>query len=374
MTASKPSRALSTLSPVPDNLKTPDAMRTTAEIRGTREEGKKILKREVSRLLGKDRQALLEARRKAEKALSTAGLEPEMLEQKLADAALNKLTQRRLANQDISAVYPAFRDYVPPIVYGNDAWGDQERGELIERQLDMSGCARARVQRHEESDDEEPNPYLKKEEPGEERPAVGSALSGITREIRFTKREASAQRYSEAIEARTTSPRHSSEEYASDSEDSTDLESESESEDEEDLNVPLVAVLRGQPLPKDLPPPTPSKSKVRSKHRLATGANTAFQAVLRGQLPKSKQDPSEIGWVWVAKKGMVPRKRVRGGETGPPEIEDCSQEHKHKKAKVEAKDTGCAFQAVSRGQIAKKRNNAEIEWVWVAKKGMVPRK
>lgn len=151
----------------------------------------------------------------------------------------------------------------------------------------------------------------------------------------------------------------------------TDLESESESEDSdtEELNIPLVPIIRGQ-----------AKSKVRPKHRLATSKTCALQAVSRGQIIRPKFAADEVEWVWVDKKGMVPRKRFYGGETGPPEIEARGrQEHKHKKLKVEtgfAKDTNRTFQAISRGQITRKHdtNSDEVEWVWVAKKGMVPKK
>lgn len=119
ITADKPSRTLSTLSPVPENLRTPDAMATPASrLRNSenRLAAKKDLKREVTRLLNNDRNALRDARNKAEDLWYRLDLEPDVLEEKLVTAAMDKLAERRAAGQDIGAVYSAFENYIPPIV------------------------------------------------------------------------------------------------------------------------------------------------------------------------------------------------------------------------------------------------------------------
>jgi hypothetical protein len=348
MAIGKPSRALSTLSPVPDNLKTPEAMLTSTEqkrMTEIRAEAKKGLTQEVTRLLKNDRLVLNDVRKKTKEELSTQGLEPDALENKLVDAALKKLAQRRELGQDVGSRFPAFKDHVPPVVYGKHARSDDKK-RLIEMQLDMSG-GRARVQRDEESDDEELNPYLKKEGPEDESTPTSdnSALTGTTRETSSTKRHPAAQRYSEIPSAspkrrstRTTTPRHSSDtqsnenyEYESDSE-NEDSASSSETEDD-DLNIPLIAVIRGQPIPKDIPTFIPSRAIVRRrKHRITKDPSNTLKAVSRGEIVK-KYDPADVEWVWVEKKGMVPRKRVR--ETGA-EVETREQENKekNKKAKV----------------------------------------
>lgn len=348
MTAGKPSRALSTLSPVPGNLRTPEAMRTAAETMRMSEivrmEAKTRLAQEVTRALEKDRRFLRDVRKETAESWSTAGLEPKILEE--------KLRQRRAAGEDISAVYPAFKDYIPPIVYGKQARGNErdEKQRLIELQLDMSSGVGARVpiQRNEESDDDELNPYVKEEdEKGEDTPTSdSSALRGIKRDTSSTKGSPAAQRYSEIPPAsskrrgaRTTTPRRISdtdsnenEEYESDSESSV---SSSSSDSEDDgPNVPLIAVIRGQPIPKDLPTPVPSRAVMRRrKHRITRDPNNTLIAVFRGGEIVKKHDPADVEWVWVEKKGMVPKKRVR--ETGH-QVGSCGQEDKHKskKAKV----------------------------------------
>lgn len=317
-----------------------------------RMEAKTRLTQEVTRALEKDRRFLRDVRTKTKATLSTESLQPDALENKLADAAMAKLIERREAKEDVGAFYPAFRDYVPPVVYGKQVRGDErdEKQRLIDLQLDMSSSVGARVsaQRNEESDDDEPNPHFKKEEDkdGEDAPtSENSALRGLTREISSTKRRPAAQRYSEMPSAsskrrsaRPTTPRHSSvtesnknDEYESDPE-SQDTASSSESEDD-DPNIPLIAVIRGQPIPKDPPTPTPSRAtKRRSKHRFTRDPSNTLKAVSRGEMDK-KHDPADVEWVWVEKKGIVPRKRVR--ETGA-EVETRGQENKNKnkKAKV----------------------------------------
>ena len=317
-----------------------------------RMEAKTRLAQEVTRALEKDRRFLRDVRTKTKETLSTEGLEPEELEKKLVDAAMAKLVERRAAKEDVGAFYPAFRDYVPPVVYGKQVRGDErdERQKLIELQLDMSSGVGARVptQRNEESDDGELNPYVKEEdEKGEDTPTSdNSALRGIKRDTSSTKGSPAAQRYSEIPPAsskrrgaKITTPRRISdtdsnenEEYESDSESSV---SSSSSDSEDDgPNVPLIAVIRGQPIPKNLPTPMPSRAVMRRrKHRITRDPNNTLKAVFRGGEIVKKHDPADVEWVWVEKKGMVPKKRVR--ETGH-QVGSCGQENKHKskKAKV----------------------------------------
>jgi hypothetical protein len=325
----------------------------------TRAEARTRLTREVARLLAKDRQPLVDARRRTEKAWSTAGLEPDVLEQKLVNAALDKLMQRRAAGQDISAVYPAFKDYVPPFVYGKGIRGDQERQELIELQLDI-GYGRV-PRRDVESDDEEPNPYLKKEE-GEETPTTEDSghrqsmnkYEPLRRDLgMFSKSAKAALPIPKQQTESTASPRHRSvtepssenenDEYESnlsDLESSSEEDSESASDSEDDSPVTLVAVLRGQPIREDLTPPEPSKSAMRRrKHRPTKTTNNALVAVLRGEIVQNHD--LDVEWVWMEKKGFAPKKRVRGGGGGGeagPKVETQGQENKHKnkKARVEA--------------------------------------
>lgn len=369
MTADKSSRALSTLSPVPDVLRTPSSTIPSTETRNmseTRAEAKERLKLDVNRLLDKDRMVLHEVRKRTQSAWSAVDLKPDVLEQKLVSAALDKLTQRRAAKQDISAVYPASKDYVPPAVHGKSARGDQKKQELIERQLDMSFGVRGRVQRNEESDDDEPNPYLKKEEDQDTSAVENSALRGISPEISSTKRKTPAQRdfgvigkseriSSAASKQRSTKTRmrqpssdaepEENEDYKSDSEDSSSSspspDNESEEEEEEPY-VPLAAVLRGQTRPEDIIPYVPSKetlrvqrlAAIRRRIQLAKKTDNGVRAVLRGQMEKkSDDDDANVKRAWVAGKGFVSKKRVRGTEGG----EDRGQEQKkNKKAKVQS--------------------------------------
>lgn len=360
MTAAKSSRAPSTLSPVPDVLRTPSSTVPSTETNNTgetRAEAKKELKRELHRLLSKDRNAIRDVRLKTKKTWTAAGLEPAVLEQKLVNAAMDKLMQRRTAGQDVGAVYEAFKDYVPPIVHGNDARGDQEKQDLIERQLDIWFGVRSRVQRDEESDDEEPNPYLKKQE-GENpqdlsqipvyvprRPAAAATANGKM----SNERDAVSQRRRSTTRATVSNSsvtgenddREENEEYKSDSEDRSESETP-ESEEEEEPYVPLAAVLRGQTRPEDIIPYVPSKGTLRVQRlaairrgiQLAKKTDNGVRAVLRGEMEKkSDDDDANVKRAWVAGKGFVSKKRVRGTEGG----EDRGQEQKkNKKAKVQS--------------------------------------
>jgi hypothetical protein len=196
MTVDSTMRASSTLSSVPDIPDAPISMDSYAEkklMSDKRVDARAKLTRDVNRLLQNDRIVFRDARKKAEKTWSTADLEPDVLEQKLVKAALDKSTARRAANMGTSAVYPAFREYISPAVYGKTSRGDvsdkEERQRLIELQLDMSCGVQTRAQLHEESDDEEPNPFMKKEEGGDELETKNSAhpdRSGATHRLRGT--------------------------------------------------------------------------------------------------------------------------------------------------------------------------------------------
>lgn len=352
MAVGTPSRAISTLSPAPSNLKTPEAMATSAQRLRTSENrlaAKKDLKAKVAHLLTRDRNAIRDARNKAEDLWYRADLEPDVLEEKLVTAAMDKLAERRAAKTDIGAIYSAFENYIPPIVYGKDARGDQERQELIEVQLDMlfGGCDRG--QRDEESDDDEPNPYLKKQE-GEasqhldqipayvpsQKAAATKTKTGFERDIGSQGRRGTAK--ATVPESSTTENNDENEEYESLSEDEyesdstsdTSSSSSSDGESEDVSPIPLMAVTRGQPLPTGPPPPAPSRATIsRLKHiRFARrNPNNRFQAVIRGETVDKKKHDAD-----VEKKGVVSRKHGRG-ETEGLESEERRVERKGKKSK-----------------------------------------
>ena len=403
MTVANEKRPTSPLSATQNMPYTPETTTSAARERFQNRlssEAKKKLKDDIDRRLKKDSAAVWNTRSRARRAPEWDHLDPQRQERTLKDEAMDAIRIRKERGQHVSCVYPLFADYVPPIVEGRKTNKDPLKESLMYKQIDLLESQGYRGVRDEESDDEEPNPFFKKEG-GEETPAVErKSFRQHTREIESLRQ--GLARFKEDTKpvlatttqrssARTASPRHSSDtspsndEYESDSEHSTDLDSEPSDSDTEDLNIPFVAVLRGQPLTKHLPPPTPSRSKARPKHRLATSKTSAFQAVLRGHLPTPKPSaPSEIEGIWVAKKGMTPRKRFRGAETAPDtKTEDrSSKEHKKTKPKAETgstKDTAHPLQAVLRGAhlpTPKKPSDPseKIEWVWVAKKGMVPKK
>ena len=357
MTIHSTRRASSTLSSVPDMLGTPISLDSYAKERlmsEKRVDDRAKITHKIKRLLENDRLAFRDARKKAEKALTSAVLEPDVLEQKLVDAAFDRLTQRRRAGIDVSTDYPVFKDYIPPAIHGRDAKGladKHERQRLIALQLDMLCSIRDRTNSHEESDDEEENPYLKKED-GEDMPVVRDSVRRSTKcDTGPTKRDMAAQKDWSMMKGtrpalptlrrrstRTITPRHSSDiehdddEYTSATEAETEVgsesepDSESENEEGEDCpRVPLVAVTRDLPLLKDQP--TSTKSTMIPKHRFATNTESTFKAVILGQI--ISEHDSDVEWVWVEKKGMTPKKRARTTE---------GQElaHDHKKAKVEA--------------------------------------
>ena len=70
----------------------------------------------------------------------------------------------------------------------------------------------------------------------------------------------------------------------------------------------------------------------RRKHRFTKDPNNTLKAVSRGEMVK-KHDPADFEWVWVEKKGMVPRKRVREAE-GQVEARGQGDKNNNKKAKV----------------------------------------
>ncbi|KAM0706789.1 hypothetical protein Q7P35_006119 [Cladosporium inversicolor] len=182
------------------------------------------------------------------------------------------------------------------------------------------------MQRDEESDDDEPNPYLKKQE--------AEDSQRLERIPAYTPRQKAAVAKGETGDERDSGSQvpdssivgkndendeyESSSEADSDSDSTSDTSSSLSSDSESDSSTPyfpLVAVLRGQTLPKDyVPPKGLSRAKKRRlKHiRYARrNPNNRFQAVIRGEVVEEKHD-TDID----EKKGVVSRNRGRGEAGG----------------------------------------------------------
>lgn len=183
MTVDKSPRAISTPSPVLENLKTPDSMLPSAGMRrmsATRAEARKKHKVDMDRRLKNDLTAMSNARRKEKKSITWNLLSDQQQEQTLEKSALDALQLRKENGLHVSCVYPIFADYV---FRGRRGPKDEEKDYLMYKQLDLLERQGLRSVRDEESDDEEPNPLLKKEG-GEETPALeGKSLRQHMREI-----------------------------------------------------------------------------------------------------------------------------------------------------------------------------------------------
>ena len=353
--------ATSTPSTTPNMLCTPDsttpAARDSVENKSTTEARLKV-KSDIERCLQNDQRAIWNARAKVRKAANWDLLDHVQQEHMQKKAALDTIQYRKERGNHVSSKYPVFTDYTPPNVEGRRSNSkDDPKESLVYKQIHLLESHGSRGVRDEESDDEEPNPYLKKEE-GEETPTIEDSAhrqstykkEPLRRNLGIFSRSAKAALPPPKQQTKsTTTPRHRSvtepsenenDEYESDLSDfesNSEEDSESASDTEDDSPVSLVAVLRGQPIHKDLAPPTPSKSAMRRrKHRFAKNTSNGLVAVLRGEIVQ-KHDP-DVEWVWVEKKGFTPKKRVNGGGEAGPEVETQGEENKHKnkKAKVMA--------------------------------------
>ena len=357
-------RATSTPSTAPNMLCTP--VSTTSAARDSVEskiatEARLKVKSDIERHLKNDQHAILTARTRVRKAANWDTLDDGKQERMLKEAALNAIQYRKYRGTHVSSFYPVFMDYTAPNVEGRRTRSKDTLKEfLLNKQIDLLESQGSRGIRDEESDDEEPNPFLKKEEdedtPTTEDSAHRQSMNKhelLRRDLGIFSRSAKAalpppkQQTKSTTTLRhrsVTEPSSENDVYESDLSDlkssgEEDSESASDSEGEDQKNIPLVAVLRGQIPPKDQPIPTPSKPTKRRKHRPTKTTNNSLVAVLRGEIVQ-KHDP-DVEWVWVEKKGFTPKKRVRGGggggETGP-EVETRGQENKHKnkKTRVEA--------------------------------------
>lgn len=356
-------RATSTPSVGPNMLCTPDSTTSAANdsvVSKTTTEARLKVKSDIERHLKNDQHAILYARTRVRKAADWDSLDGGKQERILKEAALNAIQYRKDRGTHVSSFYPVFKDYTAPNVEGKRTRSKDILKEfLLNKQIDLLESQGSRGIRDEESDDEEPNPFLKKEE-GEETPTIEDSAhrqsmnkhEPLGRDLgMFSKSAKAALPPPKQQTKSTTTPRHRSvtepssenenDEYESDLSDlesSSEEDSESASDSEDDSPVSLVAVLRGQPIHEDLTPPTPSKSAMRRrKHRPAKITNNTLVAVLRGEIVQ-KHDPADVEWVWMEKKGFTPKKRVRGGGEAGPKVETRGQENKHKnkKARVEA--------------------------------------
>lgn len=343
-------------------LYTPDsttsAGRDSVESKAATEARLKV-KSDIERHLKNDLVAIWNARARVRKAADWDRLEDGQQERMQKMAALDAIQYRKDRGHHVSSKYPVFTDYTPPNVEGRRAT-PKDAQFLVYKQIDLLESQGSRGVRDEESDDEEPNPYLKKEE-GEETPTIEDSAhhqsmnkyEPLRRNLGiFSKSASTALPPPKQQTKSTTTPRHRSvtelssenenDEYESDLSDlesSSEEDSESPSDSEDDSPVSLVAVVRGQILPKDQPLPTPSKPTKRRKHRPSKTTNNGLVAVLRGEIVQN-HDPADVEWVWVEKEGFTPKRRVRGGGGGEAgsKIETRGQENKHKnkKARVEA--------------------------------------
>lgn len=351
MTIADMKRTTSTLSPAPDMLQSPISAGSSAQ------ESMAILARAEARLkhkpiifrhLGNDKNAIEYARKKANETWSTVMSGPR-LEQKLVDAALDKIQYRKVEGSHVSCHYPVFKNYVSPYAYGKSGRGDVERDRLIERHLDTLCGRLGRAYSEEEDDDEELPPSLKKQEgEGEQElmdvpdfvqtpKATPIELSlkdqGYPRKTQKSyhpsRTTRSTMQASSPVENDNGDESESNSNSDSDSDADSNADSEGAEQDNEDESdeedVPMVAVSRSLPLLKDMPVPT--KATLKPKHRFSTSTEGGLKAVSRGWVASNDDESIDVEWIWVEKKGLTPKKRVR------EDVEDGNP--KSKKAKVE---------------------------------------
>jgi hypothetical protein len=345
MTVTNAKRATSKPSTAPNMPHTPDFNTSAARERfesKRRMEDRQKLKDDIIRLLRNDNMAMCNARKHARSANNWHLSDREQQERMLKDAALEAIQHRKECGYHVSNKYPLFVDFLPNIMEGK-AGRDVEKEDLISKQLDLLESE----EDDEESDDEDLNPSLKKEE-GEDAPEIKNSVRYSRKRVpKSTKGDLSAQRYLDSVRrcksvlptprqstARASTSRQSSstesddDGYTSPGEAESEADSESDEDDgeeEDKQRVPLVAVTRGLPVIKDLPETT--KSVFKPKHRFATKTDFRFKAVLRGQIVGEQE--SGVEWVWEENKGLTLKKRVR-------ETKNEGRGQKHKKAKVEA--------------------------------------
>jgi hypothetical protein len=366
-------RASSTPSAATNMSYTPDSTTSAARQRFENKmstEARQKLKDEIEHAIKNDYIAIRTARNAAKTVRGYDDLDDRQRERKQKEAALDAIQRRKDRGLHVSSFYPVFVDYVPPAADGKMRAKDEEKDYLMYEQIHQLQSQGVRRVRDEESDDEEPNPFLlKKEERGDTPANEDSALRGTSPDTRSTKRKTPAPKSSGGIgkseqvssaatkqrskKARTQQLRSDSSrtkhEHDSDSEDLSDPESQSEEEqdsypdddddesEKEPPNTPLVAVLRGAPIPKNLAPYVPSKetlrlqrlAAIRRRQQLAKKENNGLVAVLRGQIEKKPDEDvdTNVKQVWVMGKGFVSRKRVREAEGG----EGRGQEQKRSK-------------------------------------------
>jgi hypothetical protein len=366
-------RASSMLSAATNMSYSPESANSAARERfehNRRSTDREKRKDDIERRLQNDKQAIWAARAKVRKAAAWDSLDQRQQERLQKEAALETIQLRKDRGQHVSSVYPVFADFLPAIAEGKrSTTKDVQKDVLVFKQLDLLEGQDFRAHRDEESDDDEPNPFSKKQEDENppdlrqipayvpKRPAAAAAANGKMANERDGDKTAGSQRRRSAARVKVSNSsangdnddREENEDYKSGSEELSQLESETEEKqdsypndddndsEEESPNAPLVAVLRGAPIPETLIPYTPSKetlhiqrlAAIRRRQQLAKNADHGLVAVLRGQIKKKPDEhvDTDIKRVWVAGKGFVSRKRVREAEG----VEDRGQEQKKNK-------------------------------------------
>jgi hypothetical protein len=358
------SRATSTLSSVSDMLQSPVSMRRSTRERTTTEtpaEAKASLKCNIMRHLVNDKTAIETARKKAKETYSTMTPGPQ-LDQKLLNAALERIEQRKSQGKHISSHYRVFANYVPPQAYGKGSKEDTDKDRLIEDCFDEL-CGRQRPASLEEPDDDEETPASLKKQEGEQSQELNNIPAYDPKcKARLTGNVEAAQQHtgtkgklgklpkSDKTRGAANSSSRDSSVVEKDSEDessehvsspelasSPDPDSDSGNAEEEGKKrkaiFPMVAVRRGLALLKD----TPMNANPAVTHRFSTTPACGRRAVFRGRVANKDDEDTDGEWTWVEKKGWtLGKKRACEGES---EIGDCIQVAS-KKAKIEAASCG----------------------------------
>jgi hypothetical protein len=314
------------------------------------------------RHLSNDRTAIESARKKARETYTTMTPGPQ-LEQKLLNAALEKIEKRKAQGKHVSSHFAVFKNYVPPQAYGKGSKEDTDKDRLIEEYFDGL-YGRRRPAQLEESDDEEEMPLSLKKQEGEQPQELGSIPAYVPeRKTRPTGHCEAAQQQMNNKGAigklpkshaarpptrRTTrnittiTNKDSENEDESEAEPESDLgydsDDGSDSEDAEDAKeqgkkrkviFPMVAARRGLALLKE----APTNGIPTVKHRFSTIVVGGRKAVLRGRIANEDDEAPDGEWTWVEKKGWsLVGKRACEDEA---DVGD-SIEVAFKKAKVEA--------------------------------------
>ena len=322
MTIANAKTATSTPSAASTMPYTPESITSARERseNNRRTEARKRLKEDIDRYIKNDQQSIYGVRAKTKKSFTWNLLSRQAQEQALEAATLDVLQRRKGKGLHVSCVYPEFVDYVP---HGKPWQKDEERDNLTYKQIDLLESQGFRTGRDEELNDDEPNPFLKKEE-GEDTLAMEDSVRyGTEHASRSIESNLPAERYSNSGKrAALPTPKHRSariasttrstnytapdttDEYESDPEGLTSLDSDSSDEEDSDSDTisnqepptphhrvrrPLIAVTRRLPLLPDNSTPTSASASTNPseppRHRFSTTKTFRLKAVLRGRIP-----------------------------------------------------------------------------------------